>query len=225
MRIARIISILLSACLLFCACAQQDPPPSSSDDAPIATPDNGGDQTDTKDPEADGNGTVTPSVLPAELDVELTVEWEKVDTLLPQLDELSDLLRSAMEEVGCPLDRATITISTAGGFTAEALAGGGIDAAVIPAVDIISYRNKTSVVALSSEEIPETAIAVSKANEALSEAFSHLLLRALTETDAGQEFLTICCGTAAFSVPTEESLQAVRDHLAEQENTAGGLPE
>lgn len=218
--------MLLALCLALCACGQQ--PGSSQIDPPVSngqqTNDSHSSTDNTNNTQDTGNSTdqTEHPIYPAELMVELVVEWERVDTLLSQLDDLAKLLHTAIEEAGCPLDHVTVTISTAGGFTAEALVRGGIDAAVLPAVDIISYENKTSLLALSNEEIPVTAIAITQAGDDLSDDFNQLLFKALTTTETGRAFLSACCGTDAFSPPTEDSLQTVRDHLEELEKAEGG---
>ena len=220
MKKANLTALLLALCLLLCACSQ---PGSSNDqgDSPIS----GNQQTDVPDDGGSGtsnDGTTAQPVYPADLTVELVVEWAIADTLLSHLDELSDQLHTALEEAGCPLDGVTLTINTAGGFTAQALLEGGIDAAILPAVDIITHEERASILALSGEEIPETAIAVSLAKDTLSEEFRVVLMNALTETRNGQDFLAACCGDAVFSAPTEDTLQAVRDYLRELEESGGG---
>lgn len=221
MKKAKLIALLLALCLLLCACSQhggsdgQNDDPIVSGDQQTDIPDDGGE--DTSD-----DGTVAQPVYPADLMVELVVEWAIADTLLSHLDELSDRLHAALEEAGCPLDGVTLTINTAGGFTAQALLEGGIDAAILPAVDIITHEERAAILALSGEEIPETAIAVSLAKDNLSEEFRQVLLKALTETQNGQDFLAACCGEAVFSTPTEDTLQAVRDYLRELEESGGG---
>lgn len=230
MRKATIPALLLSLCLLLCACAGQNDskgndPPVSDDQQSAADSGTTTELPDTPgipDDSGDTGSTSDPSSLPAELTVELVVEWENTDALLSLLDDLSDQLHTAVEEAGCPLDRVTLTISTAGGFTAQALSQGGIDAAILPAVDIIPYENKASIIALSDEAIPETAIAVSLANADLSEEFRLILFKALTETQSGQDLLSACCGNAVFSVPTETALQSVRDYREELEKATGG---
>lgn len=216
-------ALLLSVCLLLCACMQ----PSGGNDDPLQddptlsgdrneqnnnTPDNGSDSSDkTENPD---NKQDEP-VYPADLMVEMVVEWEMADSILSRLDDLSDRLRGALAEVGCQLDSVTLTMSTAGAYTADSLVNGGIDAAILPSVDIIAAENRVSILALSDDEIPMTAIAVSMANSDLSEEFRALLLTALTETEAGQDFLSAICGEKIFSAPTEDALQAVRDYLKE----------
>lgn len=221
MKKANLSALLLALCLLLCACSQ----PGGSNDQYTDPPVSGGQQTDAPDdggaPMPDDGDTAQP-VYPADLMVELVVEWAIADTLLAHLDELSDQLHAALEEAGCPLDSVTLTINTAGGFTAQALLEGGIDAAILPSVDIITHEEHAAILALSGEEVPETAIAVSRAKDTLSEEFCVILLKALTETQNGQDFLAACCGDAVFSTPTEDTLQAVRDYLHELEESGGG---
>lgn len=220
MKKANLAALFLALCLLLCACSQ---PGSSNGQSDLPISDS--QQTDPPDDGGSGmsdDGTTAQPVYPADLTVELVVDWAIADTLLSHLDELSDQLHAAMEESGCPLDGVTLTINTAGGFTAQALLEGGIDAAILPAVDIITHEERTSILALSGEEIPETAIAVSLAKDTLSEEFREILMTALTETQNGQDFLAACCGDAVFSVPTEDTLQAVRDYLRELEESGGG---
>lgn len=219
----RFIALLMALCLLLCACSlpgnsdmQTDLP--NVDGQQTNTPDNG--ETDDS-----GSSHAPQPVYPADLTIELVVDWDIADTLLSHLDDLSDRLHAALSEAGCPLDYVTLTISTAGGYTAQALLEGGIDAAILPAVDIIAHEDQTAILALSSEEIPETAIVLSLADDTLSEEFRALLFTVLTESPNGQDFLAACCGDALFSAPTEDSLQAVRDHLNDLEKAIGGHAE
>lgn len=222
MKKAKLSALLLALCLLLCACSH---PGSSNDqnDDPIVS---GDQQTDSPNDsgknDAPDTGNTAQPIYPADLTVELVVEWAIADALLSHLDDLSDQLHAALEEAGCPLDDVTLTINTAGGFTAQALLEGGIDAAILPAVDIITHEERAAILALSGEEIPETAIAVSLAKDTLSEEFRAVLMKALAETENGQDFLAACCGDAVFSAPTEDSLQAVRDYLREAEESGGG---
>ena len=220
MKKAKLMALLLALCLLLCACSQpgssndQSDPPVSGDQQTDAPDDSGGHTSD--------DGNPAQPVYPADLMVELVVEWAIADALLSNLDDLSDRLHAALEEAGCPLDSVTLTINTAGGFTAQALIEGGIDAAILPAVDLITHEERAAILALSSEEVPETAIAVSLAKETLSAEFREVLRKALTETQNGQDFLAACCGDAVFSAPTDDTLQAVRDYLRELEESGGG---
>lgn len=224
MKLKKLSALLLTLCLLLCACVQPGDPgdhntPPISGDQQTDAPDGG---SSTPDDGKTGDDGATQAVYPAELMVELVVDWGIADMLLSHLDELADQLQEAVEDAGCPLDSVTLTISTAGGFTAQALLEGGIDAAILPAVDVIPLEKRASIIALSGEEIAGTAIAVSAANDDLSEEFCSILFKALTETQAGQDFLSACCGDAVFSAPTEDALQAVRDYLRELEEAGGG---
>lgn len=210
----KLTALLLCVCLLLSACMQ----PSGSNDNPVQDdPISSGDQTaDSGNNSSDNNSNNKNDVTyPADLMVELVVEWEMVDIILSIIDDLSDQLRNALLEVGCRIDNITLTMSTAGAYTADSLVDGGIDIAILPSVDIISSERRVSILALSDDEVPMTAIAVSNASDDLSAAFRAMLLSALTETEAGQDFLSAICGESIFSVPTEDTLQAVRDYLKE----------
>lgn len=224
MKIRKLLTVLFALCFILCACGQQQPPasndsttqnqeetvpPQSSD--PGSTPDNTPDHT----PDA-GDEPDLPLML-EELTVELVVEWEVADAILSQLDDLANALRTALDAVDCPVDHVTLTISTAGGFTAQALVNGGVDIAVLPAVDFVTCEDSTTAIALSSEALCETAIVVSHADKSLDTAFRNALFRALTETDSGQEFLAVCRPDAQFTTVSDEALQAVRDYVAELE--------
>ena len=220
-----LMSFLFTVCMLLCACAQQHNTPPAEDPAPPANNAAQEEQQtpppdDTVAPPADDSQT-TEFVIPDALTVELVVEWEEADALLSHLDGMGDLLRKALEEVGCPVERVTITISTAGGFTAEALAQGGIDAAVLPAVDFVACSGAAGI-AMSQEEVCETVIALTLAHGQPGSEFCTAFYDALTATTSGQEFLSLCRPGAAFAVPTDEAMQAVLDRIAQQEQELNG---
>lgn len=153
--------------------------------------------------------------------MELVVEWEAADMILSRLGDMSEMLRLALEESGYSVERVTLTLNTAGGFTAEALAQGGIDAAVLPAVDFINCQENVAGIAMSTEEISETVIALSLHDGTPDSTFCTALFDALIKTEQGREFMTLCRPGAVFTVPTEEAMQAVADWVAEQEKNGG----
>ena len=216
------ISVFMSACMTLPGGndtpTQNDPPLSNDHTTPM--PDKDNEAPPDQDTPADDDKTEE-AAYPAELIVELVVEWEMADTILSLLDDLSDLLRTAVAEAGCELDSVTLTISTAGAYTADSLVDGGIDMAFLPSVDIIPHEERAVILALSSDEIPQSAIAVSLADDDLTEAFRGALFTALTQTQAGQDFISAVCGETVFTTPTEETLQAVRDYWRELEESEG----
>lgn len=214
-------ALLLAIVVLLSACANRttgnnDTPSQNNSQIEQNTPDN-----NEIPPEQDTTTDDQQSEIcyPTDITVELVVEWEIADAILSALDDLSEQLRQAVEEAGCQLDSVTLTISTAGAYTADSLIDGGVDAAILPSVDIIPYENQVAILALSAEEIPQTAIAVSRTNSDLDEAFRESLFCALTQTEDGQAFLSAICGETEFSAPTDEALQAVRDYLHEWEES------
>lgn len=210
-------ALLMAVCLFLSACTVQQGNNTPSDlnnpQPPV--------QNDPPAPD-DGNDEVDPPPFLSDLALELVVDSETANTLLSHLDELTSHLRSAVEAVGYQPDSVTITFSTAGAYTTDSLVAGGIAVAILPTVDIIACEKRVSIIALSTEEIPETAIAVSAADEAFSEAFCNILFRAFTETEAGEAFLSLCCAGTSFTAPTEDGLQAARDYLEELEKHSGG---
>ncbi|MBR3704197.1 MAG: hypothetical protein IKM11_01745 [Oscillospiraceae bacterium] len=229
MKKLNLTAFLLALCLLLSACmtlpggndtpVQNDPP--TSNEQTDLPPDEGNEFPPEQDQTTDNKKDDSTPAYPADLNVELVVEWAMADTILSLLDDLSELLRDAVKEAGCQLDSVTLTISTAGAYTANSLVDGGVDAAILPSVDIVPFEKRVAILALSDDEIPRTAIAVSLAGSDLSEDFRAVLLSALTQTQAGQDFISACCGEAVFSAPSEETLQAVRDYLREI-NEEGG---
>lgn len=210
-------ALLLALCMLLCACTDpggNDTGNDPTDNIGQQTPDQG--DTDRPDDGTDQTG----SVFPSDLAMELVVDSNTANILLSYLDTLAAKLRDAVEAAGYQPDTVTITFSTAGAYTTDSLQEGGIAIAVLPALDIITCKH-ACVIALSSEEIPETAIAVSMADGIFSEDLCAVLFRAFTETEAGSEFLSLCCGDTTFVSPTEEKLQMVRDYLAELEKDGG----
>lgn len=218
-----LVLFLVTFCLILSACAQNQTPP-KTDPAPPVT-----DQTqqtvpppiETPPAPPAGNEETPPVYAPEELTVELVVEWEAADLILSRLGEMSEMLRLALEESGYSVERITLTLSTAGGFTAEALTQGGIDAAILPAADFITCRESTAGIAMSTEELCETVIALSLHDGTPDSTFCTALFDALINTEQGREFMSICRPGAVFTVPTEEAMQAVADWVAAQETIGG----
>lgn len=161
---------------------------------------------------------------PVELDhltVEVVVDWSESERILGELENLSALLQGALAEQGCEVDEITVTISTAGGFTGGALAEGGVDIALLPAVDYVAWEDGAVAILTTTEEIPTGVIAVTAAREELDQNFRETLAAALLQSRAGADFLTACCPNEAYVAVAEESLQKVRDWAAQQELTEG----
>ena len=126
----------LAACLLLAACGKaSQPPPRPEEPAP---------PEERREEEAPSLGSLT---------VELVASWEEADRLLESLDQLSGLLGEALAEQGCVLDEVRVTLSTAGGVTADALAEGGVDAAWLPAEDFSACGDKAQAVLAQETEI------------------------------------------------------------------------
>lgn len=178
----RIVWVLAAVCLLLAGCrrAETETPPEPSP-PPVSV-----------QPEEDQPAEKPRPLFLESLSVEVMVDWEDADRMLGSLDELSRLLDSALEEVGCTLgEPATVTIGTAGGITAQALADGGVDVAFLPAEDLLTTEEDAVVGVLMNTD-QDFFLAASTAREELDEHFRSLLENALTMTEDGQAFLETC---------------------------------
>ena len=189
----RSLWLLLAACLLLAGCRRAEteappepaPPPASvqpAEDQPAEEP---------------------RSLFLDSLTVEVVVDWEDADRVLDSLEELSRLLDGALEEADCILkEPATVTIGTAGGITAQALADGGVDAAFLPAADLLTTDAGAAAGVLMNTN-QDFFLAVSTAREELDEPFRFALEAALTTTEDGQAFLETCYPGMEFVRATE----------------------
>ena len=181
----RIVWALLAAFLLLAACRRAEtpepaPPPAAADPAPAVDP---------------------KSVALEHLSVEVVVDWEDADRVLDSLEELSRLLDGALQERDCTLgEPATITIGTAGGVTAQALADGGVDAAFLPAADLTEGAAAIEVLMNTDQDF---ILAVGTARAELDEYFRLVLAEALTATEDGQAFLETCYPGMGFAPAAE----------------------
>lgn len=155
------------------------------------------------------------------LTVELVVEWEEGDRLLSQLDSLSQLLKESLLAQNYQVDEVTITISTAGGFTADALNNGGVDLAFLPAVDYITCSDTVCAVLTTDEDVCRTVVAVNGMLETLDEKFCAALTAAMLDTEPGTTFLNTYQPDITCVPATETAIQTVRDWVSEQESEGG----
>ena len=151
------------------------------------------------------------------LAVELVVDWSDSERVLGALSEMQRLLGDALLAVGYQVEEISVTISTAGGFTANAMMDGGVDLAFMPAVDYITCESGAAAVLTTGEEPCETVVAVSLGREELGDSFPKDLETALLETEPGIMLLTLYRADKTYLPAGEEAIQAVRDWLEEQE--------
>lgn len=178
----RIVWALAAVCLLLAGCRQAEPetPPEPSP-PPVSV-----------QPEENQPAEKSRPLFLESLSVEVMVDWEDTDRMLESLEELSSLLDGALEEVGCTLgEPATVTIGTAGGITAQALADGGVDVAFLPAADLLTTEEDAAIGVLMNTD-QDFFLASSTGREELDEHFRSLLEEALTTTEDGQAFLETC---------------------------------
>lgn len=144
------------------------------------------------------------------LTVEVVVDGEEAERLLERLEDLSALLNEGLLERGYAPEEVVITISTAGGVTADALCAGGVDAACLPAADYLAAEEQAAAVLTTDDGTAVAAVAAGR--EELDEAFRGALAGALTESG----FLEACCPGRTYLPASEEALQALRDRAAEE---------
>ena len=161
-------------------------------------------------------------ILLEHLAVEVVVDWEDTERILGELENIRQLLEGALAARGCQVEEIGVTISTAGGFTADALLSGGVDVALLPAIDFLSCASGAAAVLIDSEEPCETVLAVSTGREVLDGAFSAALEAALLETEEGQALLEICRPGVGYLPADETALQAVRELLEQRESVGSG---
>lgn len=194
----RIVWVLAAVCLLLAGCSRAEPetPPEPSP-PPVSV-----------QPEEDQPAEKARPLFLESLSVEVMVDWEDADRMLGSLDELSRLLDGALEEVGCTLgEPATVTIGTAGGITAQALADGGVDVAFLPAEDLLTTEEDAVVGVLMNTD-QDFFLAASTAREELDEHFRSLLENALTMTEDGQAFLETCYPGVEFIRAAERPVES-----------------
>ena len=183
----RALAWLLALCLLLAGC-QRDTP---DDDEPPPSP----------APAAEPDELPTEGPRPISLDrlaVEVVVDWEDADRILSSLEDLSRLLEEALAALDCTVEEpVTVTIGTAGGITAQAL-GGGVDAAFLPLEDLAELEGAVQLL-----ESGDRTLALAVAGSRADQRFCSLLPQALTETEAGQEFLETCYPGAGFTITYE----------------------
>lgn len=189
----RIVWLLLAACLLLAGCRRTE-----AETPPEPTP-----PPASVQPEDDQPAEEPRSLFLDSLTVEVVVDWEDADRVLDSLEELSRLLDGALEEADCVLkEPATVTIGTAGGITAQALADGGVDVAFLPAADLLATDADAAIGVLMNTD-QDFFLAASTAREELDEYFRFALEKALTMTEDGQAFLETCYPGMEFVRATE----------------------
>ncbi len=211
-----LLPLALALCLLLAACGNQDPTDNggAGNDSQAGTnqPDQPAKPDEPGLPEDPG-----PIGLGA-LTVEVVLDWDAADSLLSRLEDLSVLLDKALERGGYDAEAITVTVSTAGGTTADALAAGGVDVALLPAEDYVACEDSAAAILMTGEEVPAAVAAVTEAKPELDEAFRAALAAALTDGADGESFLSVCYPGAAYVPYDSAALQPVRDQLAEEES-------
>lgn len=215
-----LLPLVLALCLVLVACGNHNTTSQNSDDS--------NEQTGTNQPDisTEPDHTETPEepqgpVELGPLTVEVVVTWDDADSLLSRLEDLSVLLDKSLETTGYDAEAITVTVSTTGGTTADALAAGGVDIALLPTEDFITCEDSAAGVLMSAEEPPAYIVAVTGANEELDEAFQTALAAALADETDSESFLSICYPAQTYGSFDSAALQPVRDQVAEESANSG----
>lgn len=209
--------LVLALCLLLAACGDDhtnnnaEGNNASTNQAEDNLPDNSNTTENVIDQD---NDTREPVELGA-LTVEVVVDSQDADNFLSLLKDLSALLDQKLSENGYDAEAVTVTVSTAGGATADALAAGGVDIALMPAEDFVACEDSAAGVLMDDSETPTDVAAVTEAKAELDAAFQEALAAALT--DGGSDsFLALCRPNMAYVAFDSAALQSIRDRLAEE---------
>lgn len=210
-----LLPLVLALCLVLAACGNTHTENQGADDP------NGQEAINQPDIPVDPDEPETPDepqgpVGLGSLTVEVVVAWDNADSLLTRLEDLSVLLDQSLAANGYDAESITVTVSTAGGTTADALAAGGVDIALLPAEDYIACEGSAAGVLMNDKEPPSYVAAVTEANAELDEPFRAALAAALTAGDDGESFLSICYPAVTYVAFDSDALQPVRDQLAEE---------
>ena len=145
---------------------------------------------------------------------------EDADDFLSQLRDLSALLDQKLSENGYDAEAVTVTVSTAGGTTADALAAGGVDIALLPAEDFVACEDSATGILMDDGEIPTDVVAVTSDRAELDSAFQEALAAALTDSGEEESFLSLCHPDMTYVSFDSGALQPIRDRLAEEQAAA-----
>ena len=218
-----LLPLVLSLCLLLAACGNNHTNNANNNltENNASTNQVENNLPDTSDTPTDDGQQSDDTQEPVELGtltVEVVVDSEDADDFLSLLRDLSALLDQKLSENGYDAEAVTVTVSTAGGTTADALAAGGVDIALLPAEDFVACENSATGILMDDGEIP-TDVAVTSDRAELDSAFQEALAAALT--DGGEEsFLSLCHPNMTYVSFDSGALQPIRDKLAEEQAAA-----
>ena len=218
------LPLALALCLLLAACGDH---PAGEEGAPAENGAPAGQMEstppDVSPPPEEGGAAPEPVEL-GPLTVEVVASSQGADALLPLLGDLSTLLDGQLDRLGYDVEAVTVTLSTAGGVTADALAAGGVDVALLPVEDFLLHEGSAAGVLMDGGEIPSDVAAVASGKAALDASFQEALAAALT--GGGEESFLALCRPGVTYVPFDgEALQPIRNQLAEETQGGAAAPQ
>lgn len=216
-----LLPLALALCLVLTACGDTHTNNDLAENNMSAdqAEDNLPDTPDTPEDDAEQGDDAGEPVELGMLTVEVVVDSEEADSFLSRLKDLAALLDRELTENGYDAETVTVTVSTAGGATADALTAGGVDIALLPAQDFVSCEDSAVGVLMDEGEVPSDVMAVTKAKAELDDAFQEALTAALTAGGA-DNFLAVCRPDTTYTVFDSGALQPIRDKLAEEQAAA-----
>ena len=219
-----LLPLVLALCLLLAACGDNHTNNANDNLTENNTSANQAendlpDTPDTPEDDAGQGDDARETVELGALTVEVVVDSGEADDFLSLLRDLAALLDQKLSENGYDAEAVTVTVSTAGGATADALAAGGVDIALLPAQDFVACEDSAAGVLMDDGEIPADVAAVTKAHSELDAAFQEALSAALTDGGA-DSFLALCRPDMTYVAFDSAALQPIRDQLAEEQAAA-----
>ncbi len=214
----KLLPLILLLCLMLTACTRAEEKP---DETPAPVEPTVEDPVDTKDP-PDAQEEDDGPMLLDKLAVELVVDVSETESVMGSLRQFSADLTDALKEKNIDVETVSFTMSTAGGVTGDALSVGGIDMAFLPVMDFIARRDALTPLLMVGDTEDAYVAALTTKNDALKNAdLQKALSEALTDTEAGRQFLAAWSPEAEYGPVSQEVLDPlVEQYLKAQEEAA-----
>lgn len=214
----KLLPLILLLCLMLTACTRAEEKPDGPSDPVEPTVEDPVDAKDPPDAQEEDDGPM----LLDKLAVELVVDVSETESVMGSLRQFSADLTDALKEKNIDVETVSFTMSTAGGVTGDALSAGGIDMAFLPVMDFIARRDDLTPLLMAGDAEDAYVAALTTKNDALkNDDLQKALSEALTDTEAGQQFLAAWSPEAEYGPVSQEVLDPlVEQYLKDQEEAA-----